>query len=94
MLNLKGHCNQIYQGYFSDEKLCYSYNTADLNRQARIHPVVYYQHFYLFKCAFLPQTGSIWVRLDTCVYTSSKEAVLAVLFCIDRAVALSVYSLH
>ena len=58
----------------------YSNNTTDINNQARMHPVVYYQHFYLFKFVFLLQTGRNWVRLHTCVYSSCPEAVLVGLF--------------
>ena len=74
---------------------CYLYNTADINNQAQMLQVVYYQHFYLLKCAFLLQAGRNWVRLHSPVYTSSTEAVLAVLLFMykESSCFVSVFSL-
>ena len=57
--SLKGHCNQIYQVYFPDEKhrVLFLQHYTDINKQAKMHQAVYYQHFYLLKCMFLLQTG-------------------------------------
>ena len=74
---------------------CYSYNTTDINNQARIHPIEYYQHFYLLKCMFLLQTGRNQVRLLLlCTRHQQKKSWLFCCLCMQRSVALSVHALH